>query len=848
PYRSGRGVLSDGPTPGFPNLTETEDLGRVTGSLRGRYLVSLAECLLLRHDFAGEDADLREARAAAHEALDVTPEDDPYRASYQLVLARALALGYAVDGRPDDLDDAVSQAELGSSADGGARLGHLLREQFLATGDPRSLHRAVRALEAAGTGGAEKTSVLATVLATLYERTGDSTLLERAVALHREAVAETHERDPARPVRLCGLADALILWAERRSDVSAFHEAVGHRRAALPAHPDQVAALSGLARALHRLSLASADATAEADEARLLALSVALRFPDGHPGRAAVLAPLAPVLATRIGSQHDAGDADLERAITVTREATAALPVTDPERPRRVMELGVALAERLARTGQSADRAGAVVAFTDAARSPGLPAMTRCLAAREWARLTAEAGDWAQAASAYHLAVTLLPQVAVRELRRDDQEFHLTSFARLASDAAAALLRAGGTPDDALSLLERGRGVLLTQAIESTDERGPAPDTGPVPRAGTDGAVAPNGADGPAPPGGTDGPVVVVNASVHGCQALIVTAAGTRAVPLPGLTHQDVVDRSEAFTLAVEIAQDPRHRPDHQLRAARFVGRTLGWLWDAVAEPVLDALPPSYDGTAPLRRIWWMPTGALSFLPLHAAGHHDGGGRTVMDRAISSYTPTLRMLHRSRAALGSAGVGLPRMPLVVSMPTTPGAPELPGVARETGELMRLRPGAVFLETEDATREATVAALATSSWVHFACHAVSDPAEPSASHLVLEDGPLTVMDIARLRIENAGLAYLSACSTARGGARLADEAIHIGSAFQLAGYPHVVATLWPIADTAAATVAAEVYAGMGEGAAAAVHAATRSLRDACGGRSPLLWASHIHIGA
>ena len=84
------------------------------------------------------------------EALQVTPEDDPDRAFYQLVLARTLALGYALGGRPDDLDDAVSQAELGSPADGGARLGHLLREQFLATGDAQSLHRAVRALEAAG--------------------------------------------------------------------------------------------------------------------------------------------------------------------------------------------------------------------------------------------------------------------------------------------------------------------------------------------------------------------------------------------------------------------------------------------------------------------------------------------------------------------------------------------------------------------------------------------------------------------------------------------------------------------------------------------------------------------------
>ena len=50
----------------------------------------------------------------------------------------------------------------------------------------------------------------------------------------------------------------------------------------------------------------------------------------------------------------------------------------------------------------------------------------------------------------------------------------------------------------------------------------------------------------------------------------------------------------------------------------------LDWLWDAVAEPVLAVLgrtgPPS-DGE-PGPRVWWCPTGPLTVLPIHAAGHH----------------------------------------------------------------------------------------------------------------------------------------------------------------------------------------------------------------------------------
>ncbi len=105
------------------------------------------------------------------------------------------------------------------------------------------------------------------------------------------------------------------------------------------------------------------------------------------------------------------------------------------------------------------------------------------------------------------------------------------------------------------------------------------------------------------------------------------------------------------------------------------------------------------------------------------------------------------------------------------------------------------------------------------------------------------------DIARLRPPDAHLAYLSACGTARGGDVLSDAVIHISSAFQLAGYPHVAGTLWPIVDDVAARIAADVYAGLPTGADSArwLHASVRRVRDDYAGNSPLLWASHLHIG-
>jgi hypothetical protein len=45
--------------------------------------------------------------------------------------------------------------------------------------------------------------------------------------------------------------------------------------------------------------------------------------------------------------------------------------------------------------------------------------------------------------------------------------------------------------------------------------------------------------------------------------------------------------------------------------------------------------------------MWWVPTGNLSYLPLHAAGRDD---ECVLDRVVSSYTPTVRSLLASGSA------------------------------------------------------------------------------------------------------------------------------------------------------------------------------------------------------
>ena len=107
------------------------------------------------------------------------------------------------------------------------------------------------------------------------------------------------------------------------------------------------------------------------------------------------------------------------------------------------------------------------------------------------------------------------------------------------------------------------------------------------------------------------------------------------------------------------------------MRGEDTLSEVLEWLWDAAAAPVLHQLGhvAAHETGQPWRRIWWIPGGLLGLLPLHAAGYHRRGtGETVLDRVVSSYTPTVRALAHAR---DHAAEWAPRRTLIVAMPTTP---------------------------------------------------------------------------------------------------------------------------------------------------------------------------------
>jgi CHAT domain-containing protein len=220
-----------------------------------------------------------------------------------------------------------------------------------------------------------------------------------------------------------------------------------------------------------------------------------------------------------------------------------------------------------------------------------------------------------------------------------------------------------------------------------------------------------------------------------------------------------------------------------------------------------------------------------------------------MDRVVSSYTTTVRDLFLQMKAAADTTLSIDPEVLIVALTNTPGAAQLPAAEHELRFLSAMFPGATVLSNWSATRASVRRALPGRQWAHFACHAGSDIKHPLNSGLALADGLFSVRDICKIKLGSGELAVLSGCQTSQPGINLADEAIHVASAFQLAGYRHVIGTMWPIEDRVAATFAEYFYTGLrtsGRDPAFALHSAVRKLRDTYR-EMPVIWAPVTHFG-
>ena len=819
----------------------------------------MVDCRLV-FEFTGAGDALREAVDAGRKLAGIVPARDE-RATLSLLRDNLVALAQLTN-EPADMLAAVGASRQvvrrGTSEDGSAGdlavLIGTLRRLFERTSDRGSLEEAIAAARDALSLTPIDGSALSNLeigLHALYEQTMEVALLEEAVELGRQAVAVTPAGHDELRRYQSNLGTSLRLMYERTGNTAILHEAVGVSRQAAeavgnddPRRPDLLANLTHL---LVRLSDEVND-EAIVKEAVACGRDAVAATPAAHPRRSRYLDTLAGAYVT---SFYQTGNLTaLANAVETGREAVRVALVGNVGRAGFLLNNGRRLWLLHTVTADKSPAAEAVDCFEGVADDETAPIAHRITAYRQLADIASQPeGDPQDALRAIEAAVALL-RMSLAQVSRTDRQDAIGQAAGLPSQAAAIAMSADA-PRRAVELLEQARGIL---AADTLDARGPRGS-----------AFVPQAAQ------AESGPIVYINASETRCDALILTSdpvAPVRVVRLPQLTRRDAFNKVSRIIAARRIAVSPATTHSVRVKAQADIHAILRWIWDSIVEPVLSALgfdAPPPPGMEP--RLWWCPVGILSYLPLHAAGYHTAEdraaepGRTALDRVISSYTTTLRALTVSRskceeAARETADGRPPMSTVIVSEPGGGTLPYLPGVQSEARMLAELIPHSRTLRSP--LKEEVIDALPRYDVAHFACHSMARDGRPGLSCLILRDyqaNTLTIENIAALNLDQARLAYLSACETAVGDPRLADEAIHLAGAFQLAGYWSVIATFWPIDDSISTDIAHSFYSNLtnqGQNSpdpaitASSLHMAVRLARDRYV-NIPSAWAAHFHTG-
>jgi tetratricopeptide (TPR) repeat protein len=847
--------------------------------------------LSARYSRTGAITDLEEAIQLARQVVDMTPKDHPNRAEKLNGLANQLSDRYLRTGAMADLEESIQVGRQVVDAAPECHpkramylndLGVPLADRYKSTGAMADLEEAIRLMGQAVDMTPEDHPIRAMYLSNLgvqlhnrYSKTRAMADLEESIRLATQAVNATSNHLD-RAGRLHNLGHGLGDRYSRTGAMADLEEAIQVTRQAVDMipkdHPNWAMYSSNFGGQLSDRYSRTRE-VADLEESIQLARQVIDATPKDHPDRAGLLYNLGNKLRVRYARTGEM--ADLEEAIRIAKQAVNATPEDHPARAEQLRELGAGLMKRFRRTRAMADLEEAIVHFQSALRQSNASASTRIQTGHAVLLACIITSDWQQAYEASNIAVRLIPKLTSRSLKNSDKQHVLRQVVGLASNAAAVALQAEKGALVALNFLEQGRGVLATSLeamrtdILGLRERYPELadqflrlrnelelsvtrntsfldedhvsswqaqgnrryDAGnELDKVIVEIRKQPGFEDFLTAPGGREmqaaarsGPIVVINVGKHRCDAVLVEENQIRVLALPYLNSKEIKKKVQRGSLGSTMV--------------------LEWLWDVAANPILDALgfiqPPSADNWP---HVWWIPTGPLSKFPLHAAGRHrSGSAETVLDRVMSSYSPSIKaIIHGRRRRITPSA---PAQALLVAMQDTPEHSKLPFAVKEVAMLHDLCRLMGFNPIEPGRRKQDIMPhLPNCKIFHFAGHGHSDNLDPSQSFLVLEDwrnDRLTVATLleTNLRKHSPFLAYLSACGTGQiKNERFVDESIHLISACQLAGFRHVIGTLWDVNDELCVDMARITYEGMRDGGMTdesvcrGLHKATRELRD------------------
>ncbi|KAJ8580075.1 hypothetical protein M405DRAFT_753711, partial [Rhizopogon salebrosus TDB-379] len=537
---------------------------------------------------------------------------------------------------------------------------------------------------------------------------------------------------------------------------------------------------------------------------------------------------------------------DLDEAIDLSQAALALCPPGHSNRSSSLNNLAIHLLTRFKQHAQPSDLNEAFNLYGQLAKVSHPVLHGDLHAAKSWT-ISAEQLKHPSALAAYQTALKFLADWQhVTGLSSSSNHFDVVSKATssLAMDAFSCSVRYGAL-EAAVVLVEQGRSVFWTQLAHfqtPLDEISASGDMG--------NALA----------------VEFKEANLH-LHAMLEVSSEDKTSQIRQLTIQrdDVISRIRMLPdfsrfLLPPLFSDLQHAAEDGpviiVNSSRYSCDAMIIL--SVTDPVHSVVGPIVEAlrhlAQPGSRIWWCPTAQFALLPLHAAGPYAKKSHNFADLYISSYTPTLAALIRTRQRIARGAFTSPHF--VAIGQGNPGkgkvlrhvAAEVDHVARHVAPIM---PFTSLMES-DATVQRALGALNRHQWVHLACHGMLNRKKPFESYFTMCDGPLTIMDITRPGLHTPEFAFLSACHTTVGHESSPGEAIHLAAAMQLSGFCSVVGSMWCVDDEVVGQIVSVFYDNMVDGsgkldcrrAAVALHEAIKKLHK----KIPLeQQIAFVHIG-
>uniref|UniRef100_A0A8H8CDF7 CHAT domain-containing protein n=1 Tax=Psilocybe cubensis TaxID=181762 RepID=A0A8H8CDF7_PSICU len=304
-----------------------------------------------------------------------------------------------------------------------------------------------------------------------------------------------------------------------------------------------------------------------------------------------------------------------------------------------------------------------------------------------------------------------------------------------------------------------------------------------------------------------NGCIVILSPYSLRCDAIVIHSRGEGLVfhhlPLPELSGDEI--QAWAETLRSATHEFERGKLSSEDFENEYLKPILRGLWTGMALPLLDYL----KRTGEQKRVWWYPTGASMFLPLHAASPCEKGQLGLLDLVVSSYIPSIQSLIRAAKSPSS-----PVKALAVGLPNTPGYAPLKFVEKEIKALKKhfyyVPDQLTTLIGEEADIYPVISKLPDHSCIHLSCHAYQDEEYPFNSSFFLNNGKLKLSKLMELDLSRVQFAFLSACLTSAGDASVPDECIHLAAGMQFSGVQSVIGTMWSVMDRAAAAASTKVY--------------------------------------